>query len=431
MSHASDGEEIVSTPGGVGSATISSAMSHSNVDDIYESLPSPRLHISSSVGDSNPWSNTGTGATGSITPTNVTATPSLSTLKKRKASPTDREKLEIVRVVLLEIAEAKIHGSFKKGTRKTKTQILQAHGMTESQLTRWQQYCYICCSFFKSMKEAFSCDNKKCTMKFCKSCVGNQVVQNLTLELFFRPVSRFQCMTCRVDNALHLSLATPVDETRKNALIDSMRGQVKTSLKENNGRLALSTFDLCLFRFRLKVNYEERFLQLFTPKETRTVNDFLSLWGRFSGVKVDNNEIKCAMKEIEFSLGWIASSFGADVQEERDEMELFEEQYEGWFASMIDFGLKCHGRMKGLKSKSLCDIESLPFWEGLERISPVLIAAEGQTYMIVKILRFLRGYVFDKEHTYLYFRRKLILTMFTGHSSSHEVTTMILIHDSF
>ena len=63
--------------------------------------------------------------------------------------------------------------------------------------------------------------------------------------------------------------------------------------------------------------------------------------------------------------------------------------------------------------------------------APVLIAAEGQTYMIVKILRFLRGYVFDKEHTYLYFRRKLILTMFTGHSSGHEVTTIILLDDSF
>ena len=60
--------------------------------------------------------------------------------------------------------------------------------------------------------------------------------------------------------------------------------------------------------------------------------------------------------------------------------------------------------------------------------APVLIAAEGQTYMIVKILRFLRGYVFDKEHTYLYYLRKLILTMFTGHSSSHEVSTMILLH---
>jgi len=55
----------------------------------------------------------------------------------------------------------------------------------------------------------------------------------------------------------------------------------------------------------------------------------------------------------------------------------------------------------------------------------VLIAAEGQTHMIVKILRFLRGYVFDKEHTYLYYLRKLILTMFTGHSSAHEVMNLL------
>ena len=60
--------------------------------------------------------------------------------------------------------------------------------------------------------------------------------------------------------------------------------------------------------------------------------------------------------------------------------------------------------------------------------APVLIAAEGQTYIIVKILRFLRGYVFDKEHTYLYFLRKLIMTMFTAHSSAHEVITLILQH---
>ena len=59
--------------------------------------------------------------------------------------------------------------------------------------------------------------------------------------------------------------------------------------------------------------------------------------------------------------------------------------------------------------------------------APVLIAAEGQTHMIVKILRFLRGYVFDKEHTYLYYLRKFILTMFTGHSSAHEVMNLLLI----
>ena len=63
--------------------------------------------------------------------------------------------------------------------------------------------------------------------------------------------------------------------------------------------------------------------------------------------------------------------------------------------------------------------------------APVLIAAEGQTYIIVKMLQFLRGYVFDKEHTYLYYLRKLVLTMFTGHSSPHEVSPMIVLHDLF
>ena len=194
MSHSSDGDDILSTPGGVGSAIISSAMSHSNFDDIYDSPPSPGPHISSSyVGDWNPWSNTGgTGATGSTTPTNVTATPSLSSRKKIKAHLTDQQKIEKVKVVLAEIAEAKREGQFKDGTRKTKSQILQAHGMDESQLTRWQQYCHICCSFFKTIKEAFSCNNTKCTMMFYKTCVRKEVVRILTLEVVFRHVSSFR-----------------------------------------------------------------------------------------------------------------------------------------------------------------------------------------------------------------------------------------------
>ena len=53
----SGGIEIVSTPGGMSSATIYSALSHSDVDEIYESAPSPRCIIPSSIGDLNPWSN--------------------------------------------------------------------------------------------------------------------------------------------------------------------------------------------------------------------------------------------------------------------------------------------------------------------------------------------------------------------------------------
>ena len=61
------------SPGGMGSALSISAPVHYNFDDIYDSPPSPGPHISSSYpGDSNPRSNTGTGATGSITPTNAT-----------------------------------------------------------------------------------------------------------------------------------------------------------------------------------------------------------------------------------------------------------------------------------------------------------------------------------------------------------------------
>ena len=99
MSHAPDGEEIVSTPGGTGSATISSAMSHSDVDEIYESAPSPRRIIPFSVGDSDPWSNAGTGATGSTTPTNVIGTASSSSQKKRKSVLTDQQKDAKIKLV--------------------------------------------------------------------------------------------------------------------------------------------------------------------------------------------------------------------------------------------------------------------------------------------------------------------------------------------
>ena len=59
--------------------------------------------------------------------------------------------------------------------------------------------------------------------------------------------------------------------------------------------------------------------------------------------------------------------------------------------------------------------------------APLLLAVEGQAFMIVKILRFLRGYVFDKEGTYLCYVHKLIITMFVGHSSTQEVS--IFLHD--
>ena len=53
--------------------------------------------------------------------------------------------------------------------------------------------------------------------------------------------------------------------------------------------------------------------------------------------------------------------------------------------------------------------------------APVLAAAEGKLFIILRILRFLRGYVYPHESLYLYFLRKRIRTFFTAHSSPHEV----------
>ena len=61
-------------------------------------------------------------------------------------------------------------------------------------------------------------------------------------------------------------------------------------------------------------------------------------------------------------------------------------------------------------------------------IPHVEIAAEGQTYLTVKILQFCGGLVFDEEHAYLYYLRKLIIAMFTGNSSAHEVS-IYMYHD--
>ena len=102
--------------GGTGSATISSAMSHSDVDEIYVSAPSPRRIIPFSVGDSNPWSNAGTGATGSTTPTNVTATASSSSQKKRKSVLTNQQKDAKIKQVSAAILENRKVGHFKDGS---------------------------------------------------------------------------------------------------------------------------------------------------------------------------------------------------------------------------------------------------------------------------------------------------------------------------
>ena len=343
MSHASDGGEIVSTPGGMGSAIISSAMAHSNVDD------------------------TGTGAIGSTTPTNVTATTASSSPKKRKHGLSDQEKYEKVKLVLAAISAAKTGGSFKNGSRLTMKEILASYGMSPSQLTRWQQVCVICYAPYKSHKEAFLCTNKLCAITLCKTCVGKEVVRNLVLEDVFRHVSSFQCTFCKVTGALYLRLVNAVDATRREGLRDAILVNVRKLLKENAESIVPLMSGLCSFRSKMKANYVDGAHQLFNTEEVETVSAFLKMFKRYSGPKVDSNQVKTTLKEISFSIQWLQGSFCSVLEDELEHWVQLHHQYEGWFAMMIEFGLKCHERMMGLKT--LFNIESYPFWEGLQEIS--------------------------------------------------------------
>ena len=56
---------------------------------------------------------------------------------------------------------------------------------------------------------------------------------------------------------------------------------------------------------------------------------------------------------------------------------------------------------------------------------PVLMAAEGKLFIIVRILKWLRGYVYAHESLYLYYLRKTTRIFFTAHSSAHEVSANI------
>ena len=53
--------------------------------------------------------------------------------------------------------------------------------------------------------------------------------------------------------------------------------------------------------------------------------------------------------------------------------------------------------------------------------APVLAAAEGQVFMIVNIMKFLRCHVFVYEGLFLHFKRMDVPTFFVSHSSQHEV----------
>ena len=332
---------------------MSSPVSHSNVCEIDDTPHSPRLHIS--------------GATVPTTPTNATATPSSSTRKKRKSRLSPQEKVEKVKVVLAAIAVAKTDGLFKDGTRKTKVQILGEHGICESQLTRWQQYCIICCTFYKRHKDSFLCTNTLCESTFCKTCLGQEVVRQLLLEDTYQHVSSFQCMTCRKIEAFDLSLANDADATRRNGLGDAIVVHVKFLLKENDELLAPLMSQLCSFRSKMKRNYEDRAHQLFNGEEEETVLEFLSLFQQYSGLKVDNNKVKKNLRQISFAIQWLYDSYGRVLEDESELRALMKHKYEGWFAMMIEFGLKCHERMVQLETHF--NIKKYPFWEGLQLIS--------------------------------------------------------------
>ena len=366
MSHASDGEEIVSTPGATGSATISSAMPHSDVDDIYVSVPSPRRNIPLSVGESNPWLNAATGATGSTTPTKVIASASSSSQKKRKAVLTDQDKeakIKQVRAALLENREA---GQFKDGSRSTKVKILASFGMSASQFTRWQQTCVLCCCQYASHKDAFTCINQVCKLCFCKTCMAKEVVRQVLRKEVFVHASSIQCSFCRVEGSIDLSLNRDVDATRREGLRDGILVHVQKYLTDNAERMVPLMSGLCSFRSKMKANYEDGPHQLFNREEMETVSKFLSLWGGYSGLKVDTNPFKSTQRHIDFSLQWLKDSFRFVMADEFNHWVLLNHQYDGWFAMMIEFGMKCHERMLGLVT--LIDIESYPFWEGLRCI---------------------------------------------------------------
>ena len=117
----------------------------------------------------------------------------------------------------------------------------------------------------------------------------------------------------------------------------------------------------------MKANYVDGAHQLFTKEEEVTVSEFIKLWEGYSGLKVDKNEFKATQRHISFSIQWLDVSFGFVLVDEYEHWVVLNHQYEGWFAMMIEFGMKCYERMMGLETDS--NIESYPFWEGLSGIA--------------------------------------------------------------
>ena len=117
----------------------------------------------------------------------------------------------------------------------------------------------------------------------------------------------------------------------------------------------------------MKANYEDGPHQPFNTEEVETVSEFLSLWGQYSGVKIDSNQFKTTQRDIDFSIQWLRDSFEFVIEDEMKHWVLLNHQFEGWFAMMIDFALKCHERMMGLPP--VVDIEQYPFSVELRTIA--------------------------------------------------------------
>ena len=362
----SDGIEIVSTTGGMSSATINSALSHSDVDDIYESAPFPRRIIPSSIGDSNPWSNVVMGSTGSTIPTNVTTPATSSAKKKRRTKISDAQQDAKVNQVMAAIEENRKLSSKKDG-RLTRDQILASFDMSGSQLTRWQQRCVICLSLYSSQKHAFSCTTPECDKMICKSCMAYDVTRNLLLKEVYVHKSSFPCSFCRVVGSMDLTLVRPADASRREGLRDAIMVHVQEDLKVNDESIVPLMSALCIFRSKMKANYEAGPRLPFNTEEVETVLEFLSLWGKYSGLNVDSNRFKTTQRGIDFSIQWLRDSLEFVLEDEIKHWVSLNHQFEGWFATMIDFALKCHERMMGLAPA--VDIKQYPFCEELLTIA--------------------------------------------------------------
>ena len=211
--------------------------------------------------------------------------------------------------------------------------------------------------------------NSKCTATICSKCTAREVIRILTSSCRFEPQSSFKCPACQVVDAFVLQLGMPSDETRRMALYASLETRINHLLKEINGMLVPLMSSLCMFRAELNGNYEDDGgnPQDFSVREIEVVLDYLNLFRQYSGQLVDNNRVKVFLKEISFSIKWLLSTFGIGLHEELDKWTIANNQYDGWFAFMIEFGMKTYKRMMKLRDQT--NIQDLPFWAGIYMIA--------------------------------------------------------------